>query len=45
MSGYETTWPVFLGIVALYIVVSLIIGARKAYFEPWQENSETQKDK
>jgi len=31
---YETTWPVFVTIAALYVVLSLALGAKKIYFEP-----------
>jgi hypothetical protein len=34
--GYETTWPVFLAILAAYICISLVIGGKKTYFEPHQ---------
>jgi hypothetical protein len=39
--GYETTWPLFLGIIAVYVVVSLLIGGKKTYFEPYEEPAET----
>jgi hypothetical protein len=37
MTDTSTTWPIFLAIVAAYVVLSLMIGAKKAYFEPWDE--------
>jgi hypothetical protein len=39
--GYVTTWPLFLAILVGYIGISLVIGGRKAYFEPFdvEENA------
>jgi hypothetical protein len=37
MYPAHTPWELFLGIIALYVVVSLVIGGKKAYFDPWQE--------
>jgi hypothetical protein len=35
-----TPWWLFLGIVASYVVLSLVIGGKKAYFEPFVEPPE-----
>jgi hypothetical protein len=43
--GYETTWPVLLAIIALYVAISLAIGGKKAYFEPHQEEPESEETK
>jgi hypothetical protein len=38
--GYQTPWWLFLGILAVYIALSLFIGGKKAYFEPYLEPKE-----
>jgi hypothetical protein len=43
--GYETTWPVFLAIVAAYVCISLVIGGKKTYFEPHEDKPETEDSK
>jgi hypothetical protein len=42
-QGYVTTWLPFLVLLAGYIGISLAIGGKKAYFEPFQgeESSDT----
>ncbi len=43
--GYETTWPVFVAIIAFYLVISLVIGGKKAYFEQYQEKPDLEEQK
>jgi hypothetical protein len=43
--GYETTWPVLLAIIAAYVAISLVIGGKKAYFEPHQDEPESEDKK
>jgi len=43
--GYETTWPGLLAIIAAYIIISLLIGGKKTYFEQYQEKPEAEDNK
>jgi hypothetical protein len=33
-EGFHTPWILFIGILAAYLAISLMIGGKKAYFEP-----------
>lgn len=38
MHGFHTPWPLFLAIIAGYMVLSLfVLGGKKLYFEPYEE--------
>ncbi len=38
MHGFDTPWPLFLLIIAGYLALSLfVLGAKKVYFEPYDE--------
>jgi hypothetical protein len=37
---FATPWWLFIGIVAGYVVLSLFLGAKKTYFEPFVEPPE-----
>jgi hypothetical protein len=38
-ANYETTAPILIAILLGYIVLCLLLGAKKVYFQPWQSNS------
>ncbi|MDR3615669.1 MAG: hypothetical protein P4L53_19075 [Candidatus Obscuribacterales bacterium] len=35
MQSFQTTWPLFLTILIGYLALSLVIGAKSIYFEPF----------
>jgi len=35
MQSFQTTWPLFLTILLGYLALSLVIGAKSIYFEPF----------
>jgi hypothetical protein len=40
---FQTTWPFFLLLLAGYIALSLFLGAKGVYFEPYVEKEEEKK--
>ncbi|HEY9775168.1 MAG TPA: hypothetical protein V6C81_15490 [Planktothrix sp.] len=44
-QGFVTTWPLFLAILAGYIGISLVIGGKKAYFEPFDDEEKPPESK
>ena len=40
MHDFQTTWPLFLGILAAYMILSLVIGAKSVYFDPFKAKEE-----
>ena len=40
-NGYPTTAPLFIGIIAVYVLLSLfLLGGKKLFFEPFVEPPE-----
>ena len=42
-NTFETTWPFFLIMLAGYIVLSLALGGKGVYFEPYKGQEEEKK--
>ena len=40
MQSFQTTWPLFLAIIFGYLALSLFIGGKKVYFEPFEDKEE-----
>lgn len=40
MHDFQTSWPLFLGIILAYLALSLVIGGKKVYFEPFEGKEE-----
>jgi len=40
MQSFQTTWPLFLTILVGYLALSLVLGAKSIYFEPFKGKEE-----
>ena len=40
MHDFQTPWPLFLGILAAYLLLSLAIGAKSVYFDKFNGKEE-----
>lgn len=41
MHDFQTSWPLFLGILTAYLLLSLAIGGKSVYFEPFNGKEES----